>query len=62
MKDVIESAEFKKELKKAIECGNDTDWDWEGNDEDGWEEVERGIFISDVAVLAVLDLLKEKIK
>ncbi len=50
----LESEDFKNKLKTAIECGNDTDYMWDGENENVID-----IFRSDVAMNYVIDLLKD---
>jgi len=53
---ILSSDSFKEELKLAIEKGNDTDYVFDGENEQGVE-----VFYEHIAVDAVIKLLKEKL-
>jgi hypothetical protein len=52
--DVISSTDFQNRLKAAIECGVDSDWYWDGENENRID-----IFNADDATRFVTELLKE---
>ena len=54
--EVIENKEFQEALKKAIECGKDTDWGFNGEDEFTYD-----IFNSEEALQEVIKVLKNYI-
>ena len=53
----INSEDFKKQIEEAIECGKETDYEYNGED-----EIKIDVFSTEFAVLQVIEVINKMVK